>query len=78
MVNYYQDVWQPYSHHLLVLLTSMTSAKLKWQWTTEHQESFNQTKDLMAKETQVTFRDFTKEFETHTDASKLQLGANIT
>jgi hypothetical protein len=31
-------------------------------------------KAIMAKETLVTFPDFTKEFEIHTDASKLQLG----
>jgi len=31
-------------------------------------------KALMAKEALVTFPDFTKEFEIHTDASKLQLG----
>jgi hypothetical protein len=31
----------------------------------------------MAKETLVTFPNFTKEFEIHTDASKLQLGACI-
>jgi hypothetical protein len=34
-------------------------------------------KAIMAKETLVTFPDFTKEFEIHTDASKLQLGACI-
>jgi RNase H-like domain found in reverse transcriptase len=34
-------------------------------------------KVLMAKETLVTFPAFTKEFEFHTDASKLQLGACI-
>jgi hypothetical protein len=32
---------------------------------------------IMAKETLVTFSDFTKEYEIHTDASKLQLGACI-
>ena len=34
-------------------------------------------KALIAKETLVTFPDFSKEFEIHTDASKLQLGACI-
>jgi hypothetical protein len=34
-------------------------------------------KAIMAKETLVTFPDFTKEFKIHTDASKLQLGACI-
>jgi hypothetical protein len=55
----------------------MTSAKVKWKWTPECQEAFDQMKAIMAKETVVTFPDFTKEFEIHTDASKLQLGACI-
>jgi hypothetical protein len=55
----------------------MTSAKVKWKWTPECQEAFDQMKAIMAKETLVTFPDFTKEFEIHTDASKLQLGACI-
>jgi RNase H-like domain found in reverse transcriptase len=53
----------------------MTSAKVKWKWTPEHQEAFEQMRALMAKETLVTFPDCTKEFEIHTDASNLQLGA---
>jgi hypothetical protein len=56
---------------------AMTSAKVKWKWTPECQEAFEQMKALIAKETLVTFPDFTKEFEIHTDASKLQLGACI-
>ena len=76
MVNYYRDMW-PQRSHLLAPLTAMTSAKVKWKWTSEHQESFDKMKALMARETLVTFPDFTKEFEIHTDASKLQLGACI-
>jgi hypothetical protein len=49
----------------------------KWKWTPECQEAFDQMKAIMAKETLVTFPYFTKEFEIHTDASKLQLGACI-
>jgi hypothetical protein len=55
----------------------MTSAKVKSKWTPECQDSFEKMKAIMAKETLVTFPDFTKEFEIHTDASKLQLGACI-
>ena len=44
---------------------------------TEHQNAFDQMKALIAKETLLTFPDFSKEFEIHTDASKLQLGACI-
>jgi hypothetical protein len=52
----------------------MTSAKVKWKWTPECQDSFEKMKAIMEKETLVTIPDFTKEFEIHTDASKLQLG----
>ena len=76
MVNYYRDMW-PQRSHFLAPLSSMTSAKIKWKWTPECQEAFEQMKALIAKETLVTFPDFSKEFEIHTDASKLQLGACI-
>jgi hypothetical protein len=76
MVNYYRDMW-PQRLHLLAPLSSMTSAKVKWKWTDECQASFDKMKAIMAKETLVTFPDFTKEFEIHTDASKLQLGACV-
>ena len=57
----------PQRSHLLTRLTAMTS---------EHQESFDKMKSY-GKETLVTFPDFTKEFEIHTDASKLQLEACV-
>jgi RNase H-like domain found in reverse transcriptase len=76
MVNYYRDMW-PQRSHCRAPLSSLTSAKVKWKWTQVHQDSFEQMKALMAKETLVTFPDFTKESEIHTDASKLQLGACI-
>jgi hypothetical protein len=76
MVNYYPDMW-PLRSHLLAPLSLLTSAKVKWKWTTEHQEAFDQMKALIAKETLLTFPDFSQEFEIHTDASKLQLGACI-
>jgi RNase H-like domain found in reverse transcriptase len=76
MVTYYRDMW-PQRSHLLAPLSSMTSAKVKWKWTPEYQDSFEKMKAIMAKETLVTFPNFTKEIEIHTDASKLQLGACI-
>jgi Reverse transcriptase (RNA-dependent DNA polymerase) len=54
MVNYYRDMW-PQRSHLLAPLSSMTSAKVKWKWTDECQESFDKMKAIMAKETLVTF-----------------------
>jgi len=76
MVSYYRNMW-PKRSHFLAPLSSLTSANVKWKWTTEHQIAFEQMKALIAKETLVTFPDFSKEFEIHTDASKLQLGACI-
>jgi transposase InsO family protein len=76
MVNYYRDMW-PQRSHFLAPLSTLTSVKVKWKWTDEHQVAFDQMKALIAKETLLTFPDFSKEFEIHTDASKLQLGACI-
>ena len=67
----------PGRSHFLAPLSSLTSANVKWKWTNEHQIAFEQMKALIAKETLVTFPDFSKEFEIHTDASKLQLQACI-
>jgi hypothetical protein len=50
MVNYYRDMW-PLRSHLLAPLSSLTSSKVKWKWTTDHQESFDKMKALIAKET---------------------------
>jgi RNase H-like domain found in reverse transcriptase len=52
-------------------------SKVKWKWTTEYQDAIDKMKALIAKETLLTFPDISKEFEIHTDASKLQLGACI-
>ena len=76
MVNYYRDMW-PQRSHFLAPLSTLTSVKVKWKWTEEHQIAFEQMKALIAKETLLTYPDFSKEFEIHTDASKLQLGACI-
>jgi hypothetical protein len=76
MVNYYRDLY-PRRSHILAPLSSMTSAKVKWQWTEVHQKAFDDMKQVIAKETLMAFPDFTKPFEIHTDASKVQLGACI-
>ena len=76
MVNYYRDMW-PQRSHLMAPLSSMTSSKVKWNWTEECSQAFAKLKDLIAKETLLSFPDFNKTFHIHTDASKLQLGACI-
>jgi len=76
MVNYYRDMW-PHRSHVLAPLSALTSIKVKWLWTEEHQNAFMQMKTLIAKETLLAYPNFNKKFEIHTDASKVQLGACI-
>jgi len=68
MVNYYRDMW-PKRSHLLAPLAALTSSKVKWSWTDECQEAFEQMKNMIARETLLTYPDFNKPFEIHTDAS---------
>ena len=76
MVNYYRDMWSKRSH-LLAPLSALTSKTATWNWTPECQNAFETMKVLIAKETLLTYPDFNKEFEIHTDASKVQSGACI-
>jgi len=76
MVNYYRDMW-PQRSHLLAPLTALTSSKIPFKWNESCQESFEKLKMLIAKQTLLTYPDFNKPFEVHTDASKVQLGACI-
>src|SRR5210317_529644 len=76
MVNYYRDMW-PKRSYLLAPLSALTSSKTKWNWTEECQQSFEQMKELIARETLLRYPDFNKPFEIHTDASQVQLGACI-
>jgi len=76
MVNYYRDMWPKRSHYLAPLST-LTSKNVKWKWTKEHQDAFDNMKKLIAQETLLTYPDFNKPFEIHTDASDVQLGACI-
>ena len=76
MVNYYRDMW-PLRSHLLAPLSALTSFTVKWKWEPVHQTAFEQMKTLIATDTLLNYPDFTKEFDIHTDASLLQLGACI-
>jgi hypothetical protein len=58
-------------------LTQLTSTKAKWKWEQKHQDAFNMTKKIIARETKLAFPDFSKPFNIHTDASNFQLGAVI-
>ena len=76
LVNYYRDLW-PRRSEILAPLTSLTSVKKKWKWEKEHQEAFDKMKRVVAREVKLSYPNFNKEFEVHTDASDKQLGAVI-
>jgi RNase H-like domain found in reverse transcriptase/Integrase zinc binding domain len=67
----------PQKLHFLVPLSSLTSAKAKWDWTKECQNAFEDMKTLITKETLLIYPNFKKPFEINTNASKAQLGACI-
>ena len=67
----------PQRSHLLAPLSSLTSSTAKWDWTEQCQKAFEDMKKLIAKETLLTYPNFNKMFELHTDTCKVQLGAGI-
>ena len=76
MVNFYRDMWPKRSENLAPL-TTMTSKNAKFNWTEHCNKSFEDMKNIIAKQALLAYPDFTKEFHIHTDASKVQLGACI-
>ena len=76
MIKYYRDMWKKHSE-LLATLTSLTSTESKWDWTDKHQKSFSAIKNVILHKTLLSYPDFTKPFNIHTDASDYQLGAVI-
>ena len=76
MVNYYRDIW-PKCAETLAVLSSLTSSTVKWKWEEKHTKAFNEMKKIISRETLLTFPDFSKPFDIHTDASGIQLGACI-
>ena len=78
MVQYYRDLW-PRRSHLLHPFTAVSSGKknAKIKWSSELEKAFHEIKQLISKETLLTYPDWTKRFDIHTDASDYQLGAVI-
>ena len=80
MVNYYKDMWKHRSH-LLAPLTDLTAnadgkpSKKRGpiEWEKVHQEAFDKIKQAITNDVMLSFPDFNKPFEIHTDASDFQL-----
>ena len=76
MINYYKD-HIPHCCELLSPLTGLTKKNAKFLWSPECQASFDQLKQLLAKQVNLTYPNFSKPFEIYTDASTRQIGAVI-
>lgn len=78
MVQYYRDMYKRRSH-ILAPLTEKCQGKKRQPivWTEEMNIAFVDTKKMIATETLLTYPDWTKPFDIHTDASDKQLGAVI-
>ena len=62
---------------VLTPLTALVSKNAKWQWTDAEQNAFDTMKRIISREVLLSYPDFSKPFEIHTDASHTQLGAVI-
>ena len=76
LVNYYRDMTIRRSH-IIAPLTKLTSKKVPFIWTKEHQKTFDKIKMILSEETLLRYPDFSKEFEIHTDASQAQIGSTL-
>ena len=76
MINFYRDIWQKRSK-LLALITALTSKNVKYEWKDKHQKCFDAIKRVIGCEVLLAYPDFNAQFEIHTDASKLKIGAVI-
>jgi hypothetical protein len=77
MLNHYKAMI-PCCSHLLTLLTALTKKKIKFEWTTKHQQAFDSIKNSLTHEVVLAYLDFSVPFETYTNASKYQIGSIIT
>ena len=76
LVNFYRDMTIRRSE-ILTPLTKLTSKNKEFKWGPTEQTTFDTIKLAISKETLLTYPNFSKEFEIHTDASQYQLGAVI-
>ena len=76
LLNYYRDMW-PKRSELLAPLSSLTSRNKEFKWGEQEQKAFDAIKKHVSKKVLLTYPDFNKTFQVHTDASDTQLGSII-
>jgi len=62
---------------ILAPLTALTFKTVPWQWTEQHEKSFQLVKKIVSRETLLAYPHFDKPFIIHTDTSHTQLGSVI-
>ena len=76
MINFQKEMW-PGRSKMLAPLTRLTSKNVPFKWTEIEQKAFDEIKRKITKDTMLTYPDFNKPFDVHTDASDKQIGAVI-
>jgi len=62
---------------ILAPLTALAFKTVPWQWTEQHEKSFQLVKKIVSRETLLAYPQFDKPFIIHTDTSHTQLGSVI-
>ena len=69
-------MWARHSH-MLAPLTKITPSKVRFKWTKIGQDTFDEIKPIVARNTLLAYTGFNGEIKIHTNASNIQLGAVI-
>jgi hypothetical protein len=77
MINFYRDLF-PQRAATLAPLTDLCGKNKKFFWGPQQEEAFLKIKELMQKETLLTYPQFDKPFIVYTDASEKQMGGIVT
>ena len=76
LINFQKEMW-PGRSKMLAPLTRLTSKNVPFKWTDLEQKAFDDIKKHITKDTLLTYPNFNKPFDVHTDASDKQIGAVI-
>ena len=76
VLNYYRNMWSRLSH-TLAPLTKITPSKVKFKWNKTKQDTFEELKLIVDRDTLLAYPDFNKELKIHTNASDFKSGAVI-
>jgi hypothetical protein len=77
MVNFYRDLY-PKRAATLAPLTDLVGKNKKFIWTEVQNEAFLKMKEIMSRETMLTYPKFDQPFIIYTDASEKQIGGIVT